>query len=96
MDAILNILVTGVVVGVTGLGAAVYILKNLIFVCGPNEVLIFSGSRTQTADGSRGYRVIRGGRGMRWPLLESVDSLNLTNMIIEVAVTNAYAKVESL
>jgi flotillin len=92
MDAILNILVTGVVVGVTGIGAAVYILKNLIYVCGPNEVLIFSGSKTQTADGSRGYRVIRGGRGMRWPLLESVHSLNLTNMIIEVAVTNAYAK----
>ena len=55
MDALLNILVTGVVVGVTGIGAAVYILKNLIYVCGPNEVLIFSGSRTQTADGSRGY-----------------------------------------
>jgi flotillin len=29
---------------------------------------------------------------MRWPLLETVDTLDLTNMIIDVAVTNAYAR----
>ena len=91
-DNILNILVTFAIVGTTGLWAATYILKNLIYVCGPNEVLIFSGTTTPTPNGTRGYRVIRGGRGMRWPLLETVDNLDLTNMIIEVAVTNAYAR----
>ncbi len=91
-DALLNILVTGMVVSVVGVSSVVYILRNLIYVCGPNEVLIFAGSVTKTAGGQRGYRVIRGGRGMRIPLLETVDSLNLTNMIIDVAVSNAYAR----
>lgn len=68
--------------------AGVLVAKNLIYVCGPNEVLIFSGGQHQ----SRGYRVIKGGRGMRIPLLETVDRLDLSNMIIEVAVSNAYAK----
>ncbi len=75
------------------LGFGIYTLRNLIYVCGPNEVLIFSGGRKVGKDGRvRGYRVIRGGRGVRIPLLEKVDSIDLTNMIIEVAVTNAYAK----
>lgn len=75
------------------LGFGIYLLRNLIYVCGPNEVLIFSGGRKVGKDGQvRGYRVIRGGRGLRIPLLEKVDSIDLTNMIIEVAVTNAYAK----
>lgn len=75
------------------LGLGIYTLRNLIYVCGPNEVLIFSGGRKVGKDGRvRGYRVIRGGRGVRIPLLEKVDSIDLTNMIIEVAVTNAYAK----
>ena len=52
----------------------------------------FLGSTVNTPTGTRGYRVIRGGRSMRIPLLETVDSLNLTNMIIDVAVSNAYAR----
>ena len=54
--------------------------------------LIFSGSTVKHPTGTRGYRVIRGGQSMRIPLLETVDSLNLTNMIIDVAVSNAYAR----
>lgn len=88
----LNIVITVFVVMVTTIISGVFILKNLIYVCGPNEVLIFAGSRTKTSLGERGYRIIRGGRGMRIPLFETVDRLNLTNMSIEVAVTNAYAK----
>ena len=88
----LNIIITVFVVMVTTLIAGVFILKNLIYVCGPNEVIVFAGSRTKTSIGERGYRIIRGGRGMRIPLFESVDRLNLTNMSIEVAVTNAYAR----
>ena len=88
----LNIVITVFVVLVTTLISGVFILKNLIYVCGPNEVLVFAGSRTKTSLGERGYRIIRGGRGMRIPLFETVDRLNLTNMSIEVAVTNAYAR----
>jgi len=91
-DTLINVIVTTLVVSIVGISSVVYILRNLIYVCGPNEVLIFAGSVTNTPTGTRGYRVIRGGRGMRIPLLETVDTLNLTNMIIDVAVSNAYAR----
>ena len=68
--------------------AAVLVAKNLTYVCGPNEVLIFTGRGGK----SKGYRVIRGARGYRIPLIETVDRLDLSNMIIEVSVSNAYAK----
>lgn len=92
MSDLINVTVTVLVTLIVGASSVVYILRNLIFVCGPNEVLIFAGSVTNTPTGKRGYRVIRGGRGMRIPLLETVDKLNLTNMIIDVAVSNAYAR----
>ncbi len=60
--------------------------NNLLYICEPNEVLVFSGR------GEQGYRIIKGGRGWRTPLLERVDRLDLTNMIIEVNVTGAYSK----
>jgi flotillin len=47
-------------------------------------VLIFSGRG--------GYRSIKGGRGYRWPLIETVDRIDLTNMNIDLAVSNAYSK----
>lgn len=84
MEIIIALITVLILMGAASVGVA----KNLIYVCGPNEVLIFSGGKHQ----KRGYRVIRGGRGMRIPLLETVDRLDLSNMIIEVAVSNAYAK----
>ena len=88
----LNILVTVLVVVVVAASAITFMLKNLIYVCGPNEVLVFSGTGDTQGRVKKGYRVIRGGRGTRIPLFETVDRLDLTNMIIDVAVTNAYAK----
>ena len=88
----LNILVTVLVVVVVAASAITFMLKNLIYVCGPNEVLVFSGTGDSQGQVKKGYRVIRGGRGTRVPLFETVDRLDLTNMIIDVAVTNAYAK----
>ena len=44
-------------------------VKTNIHICDPNEVLIFSGRRTKSRDGiSMGYRIIKGGRGWRWPV----------------------------
>jgi flotillin len=89
----MEIIITVVIVTATALLAGGLIAKNLIHVCGPNEALVFSGSKTKVRGNVfRGYRIIKGGRGMKWPLLEEVDKLDLTNMIIEVSVTNAYAK----
>jgi flotillin len=72
--------------------AGVFVAKNLIHICGPNEALVFSGGTHRIDGKKRGYRVVRGGRGILIPLFETVDRIDLTNMIIEVSVTNAYSK----
>ncbi|MGB1699092.1 MAG: flotillin family protein, partial [Nannocystaceae bacterium] len=85
----------GSAVGVLGIAAvaAVLTVKRLLYVCQPNEVLIFSGRKRVLGTGiARGYRVIRGGSTLRIPLLETADRMDLTNMIIDVKVTNAYSK----
>ena len=90
MEAIIGtaivLLGTVFVIGVAG----VLIAKKLIYIAAPNEVLVFSGR--QAVGGQLGYRTIKGGRGYRVPLIETVDRIDLTNMIIDVAVRNAYAK----
>ncbi|MBS1707211.1 MAG: flotillin family protein [Armatimonadetes bacterium] len=67
-------------------------IKGLIYICAPNEVLIFSGGRQQEGTRSYGYKLIKGGRGIRVPLLERVDRMDLTNMGIDIQAVNAYSK----
>jgi flotillin len=92
MEILLSVAGVLAVVGVSAAGAAVGLAGNLLYICEPNEVLIFSGRRRQTPQGAVGYRTIKGGRGWRVPLFERVDRLDLTNMIIEVEVHGAYSK----
>jgi len=70
----------------------VIVVKNMLYICQPNEVLIFSGSKRRVGARVVGYKIIKGGRGIRVPLFETVDRVELTNMIINVSVTNAYSK----
>lgn len=73
--------------------ATIMLIKNVLYVCQPNEVLVFSGRARATAEGrSVGYRIIKGGRTLRVPLIESVDRMDLTNIIIDLTVKNAYSK----
>ncbi|MBW2732196.1 MAG: flotillin family protein [Deltaproteobacteria bacterium] len=66
--------------------------KKLLHICGPNEVLIFSG-KTRWEGGKRtGYYAVKGGRKIKVPLFEVVDSIDLTNMAINVAVKGAFSK----
>ncbi len=67
-------------------------LPSLIQICAPNEVLIFSGSQRREGDRQYGYRVVKGGRGIRIPFWERVDRMDLTNMVIDVSASNAYSK----
>jgi flotillin len=70
----------------------VFIKANLI-ICQPNEILIISGRRHKSPDGTEiGYRVIKGGRGFKIPVIESVQRLSLTAMPIEIRITKALAK----
>lgn len=71
----------------------IMVVKRLIRIAGPNEVLVFSGRMQRDAAGNRrGYGVIKGGRRIRIPLLEVVDTMDLTNMVVPVTVHNAFSK----
>jgi len=89
MSLIFTLLV--VLFGATG--SLLLIIKNLYHICQPNEVLIFAGDRRAVSDGRQvGYRLVKGGSSIRKPLLEKTFRMELTNMIIELRVTNAYSK----
>ncbi|KAB8332829.1 flotillin family protein [Scytonema tolypothrichoides VB-61278] len=77
----------------TGTAAGWWVIRNLYYICQPSEVLIFAGSRTSLDDGSSvGYRLVKGGSRIQTPLLEKTFRMDLTNMIIELRVSNAYSK----
>ena len=79
--------------GAAGIWAFVVLLRQLYYICQPSEVLIFAGLRRTTGSGrSVGYRTVRGGSALRIPLLEEVMRLDLSNMIIDLKVDNAYSK----
>lgn len=68
------------------------IVKKLLYVSAPNEALIFSGRNRRVANRELGYRVVRGGRALRVPLFEVIDSVDLTNIAIDIQVKGAYSK----
>jgi flotillin len=79
--------------GAAGIWAFVVLLRQLYYICQPSELLIFSGLRRTTGTGQRvGYRTVRGGSALRIPVLEEVMRLDLSNMIIDLRVDNAYSK----
>jgi len=78
------LLLVAVVSGLAIIGTA----GNLLYICEPNEVLVVSGGGT----GKANYRTVKGGRHFRIPLLQRVDRIDLTNLVIDVAVTGAYSK----
>ena len=87
--------IIALLVGIFGAGggAAFWVIRNLYYICQPSEVLIFAGSRTPVADGGdTGYRLVKGGSSIQTPLLERTFRMDLTNMIIELRVSNAYSK----
>ena len=89
-----NLLVVGAV-GILGAMILIaFIISRVIYICPPNEVLIFSGGHRKLAGVDRpvGYRLIQGGRGIRIPLIEVVDRMSLTNMVIELRVQGAYSR----
>jgi len=68
------------------------VIKRLLYVSAPNEALILSGRVRHVGQRELGYRVVRGGRAMRMPLFELIDSVDLTNIAIDIEVKSAYSK----
>jgi len=83
-----------------GLGTAVGLLvfiafaKQFLFICRPQEVLIFAGRKHRREDGAEvGYRVVFGGRAWRVPIIETVDRMDMRALPIDVQVQGAYTRV---
>jgi flotillin len=97
MNELIDLVPTPILVGAaTALAALlvlVFIVKNLLYICRPNEILIFSGRKHQTPDGREiGFRVVHGGRGVRVPLVESVVRMDVSNISIAMQVSGAYSE----
>ncbi len=67
---------------IVGVLAIIIFIRAHVVVCAPNEAVIFSGRK-------KGYRIIRGGRGFRRPLIETVSRISLNTIPIEVTVKKA-------
>jgi flotillin len=71
----------------------VFALRKMLYVCAPNEILIFSGIDRTNTDGDRvGYRVLHGGRAFRIPILEKVDRMDMRLISVPMRVRNAYSE----
>ncbi len=71
----------------------ILIVKSLIVICPPNRVAVISGRKRVLSDGRTvGYRILKGGRTLRIPLIERVAWMDLNTIPLEVAVQNAYSR----
>ncbi|MFC6617505.1 flotillin family protein [Deinococcus radiophilus] len=89
-------MVPTLIVGGMFLIALVFLLiliQSMLIVVPPNRVLVISGKSRATASGDRvGYRVIRGGRAFRIPVLEKASWMDLTTIPLDLSIENAYSK----
>lgn len=109
-DALTKDMATLAVAGAVGVALFLMFLmvlvKNFLYLCRPNEALIFTGRRRLKDGVDLGPLVILGrgndnqapehhgcGRGRAWrvPLLERVDHLDMSTMSIDISVQNAYS-----
>ncbi len=78
---------------IMGVAAFLIYLKANLKICEPNEILIFSGRKRKLASGDVvGYRVIRGGWGLRTPLLEKVSRLSLATIPLDFEISRAMSE----
>lgn len=85
------IILAMVLVGLILLGFT--LIKSILYVGRPNEVLIFSGRDHKLKDGSKvGYRLIRGGYALKWPIFETIERMDLRVFPVRVDTRGAYSK----
>jgi flotillin len=87
--SVLCLTLSAVVVMAVGLS----IIRRLLYICRPNEILIFSGRKHQLPDGTVvGYKVVRRGWAVRIPMLQTISRMDMRLFMVEVSVANAYSK----
>jgi flotillin len=78
---------------VIALAVLLAVFRSLLFICRPDQILIFSGRKHTLPDGSEvGYRVVRRGWAVRTPMLQTVSKMDMRLFMVEVTVANAYSK----
>ena len=83
----------GVGGGLFALMVLLLVFKNLLYICRPNEILIFSGRKHKTPDGREvGFRVVNGGRGFRVPIVEEVARMDVSLFSVPMMVQGAYSE----
>jgi len=92
-DSVLSTVATPVLalIVVIGFVAAVMVISRNYIKVSPNTVAVLSGRSRKLADGRKvGYRMVRGGAALRFPLLEKVEYLHLNLMTIPLEIKRAY------
>ncbi len=85
-------LISGLAIGVAVI-LLIMIISSLIIICPPNRIVVISGRSRKMSDGRTvGYRILKGGRTVRIPLIEKVSWMDLNTIPLEVSVTNAYSR----
>lgn len=83
----------GIGVGVILILLLIIFIKSNLVICEPNEVVVISGRARKLKDGTVvGYRLLKGGRGFKWPIYETVKRLSLNNIPIELKVNKILAE----
>ncbi len=89
----MDIGMVGIFIIVLVIMAVIIYIKANMKICEPNEVMIFSGRQFKDKDKKTvGYRVIKGGRGLKIPLIETVRTISLSTMPIEMDVAGALTR----
>jgi flotillin len=94
IDLATAVFLLGAAVGtVFALAFLILVIRGFLYICRPNEILIFAGRRHTLPDGtSAGYKVVRKGWAVRVPILETVSRMDMRLFMVEVAVGNAYSR----
>ena len=70
-------LAAGGIGGIVLLSVIAVVATYFLYICEPNELIVFSGRKRTLPDGTTvGYRVLTGGRAQRWPILEKAERMD--------------------
>jgi flotillin len=93
MGALENVVFTVVGIAVIFVVVLMVFVSRYLIICQPNEIVILSGRKRNLPDGKVvGYRVIRGGRALRIPIIEKAARMSLETFPLELTVVNAYSR----
>mgnify|MGYP000408301344 CR=1 FL=1 len=93
VDELGDLAMGGALLGLLVFFVLILIISKIIVICRPNEIMVISGRQHRLPDGSMvGYKVLHGGRGIRIPVLETMERMDMRLIPVQVEVQNAYSR----